>query len=101
MSRDEFEVDEDTEFNSSGRPLPKEPYYTVACRFLRGPNPGKAYTYRVRKGAKVHLGQEVVVPTTLDGFTAHTVAVVVEIHRSKQDNGPYDYKFVAGSVKPL
>lgn len=78
-------------------------YNTVAVRYLRGPNieKGYTYTYRVRKGAKLHLGQEVVVPVTRDGYTANTVAVVVELHRKPQDNGPYDYKFVAGTVKPL
>lgn len=79
----------------------KKDYSTVAVRYLRGPNLGKAYTYRVKKGAKVYLGQEVVVPTTNDGYTTNSVAVIVELHSKPQDNGPYDYKFVAGTVKPL
>lgn len=79
----------------------KGSYNTVAVRYLRGPNIEKGYTYRVKKGSKLHLGQEVVVPVTRDGYTANTVAVVVELHKKPQDNGPYDYKFVAGTVKAL
>lgn len=80
--------------------LPKG-YRTVGVRFLRGPNLQKAYTYRVPKGAKVHLGQEVVVPTEQDGYVANTVGVIVELHANRQDNGPYNYKFITGTVKPL
>lgn len=80
---------------------PKKDYNTLAVRYLRGPNLQKAYTYRVRKGAKVRLGQEVVVPTNVDGYTANTIAVVVELHKTPQDTGPYNYKFITGTVKPL
>lgn len=82
-------------------PKAKKTYNTVAVRYLRGPNPQKAYTYRVRKGAKLHLGQEVVVPTNVDGYVANTIAVVVELHKTPQDTGPYNYLFAAGTVKPL
>jgi hypothetical protein len=79
----------------------KKDYNTIAVRYLRGPNLHKAYTYRVKKGVKLHLGQEVIVPTQVDGYVAQNVAVVVELHKTPQDNGPYDYKFVYGTVKPL
>src|ERR1700735_4781824 len=35
---------------------PKKDYNTVGVRFLAGHNLAKIYTYRIRKGAKVHLG---------------------------------------------
>jgi len=76
---------------------PKKDYATVGCRFLRGNNLHKIYTYRVRKGAKVHLGQELVAETE----TGDTVVVVVEIHTKPQDNGPYAYKFLTKKVAPL
>jgi hypothetical protein len=79
----------------------KKDYNTVGVRYLRGHNLQKAYTYRVRKGAKLYLGQEIVVPTELDGYVANTIAVVVELHKKPQDNGPYNYKFVVGTVKPI
>lgn len=79
----------------------KKPYNTLAVRFLRGPNLSKVYTYKVQKGAKVHLGQEVVVPSNYDGFTTNSVAVVVELHKTPQDTGPHNYLFVTGTVKPL
>ena len=88
-------------------PIPKESkpvkkdYNTVAVKFINGGNLNKAYTYRVPKRAKLRLGQEVVVPTERDGCTTTTVAVVVELHKTPQDTGPHNYKFVAGTVKPL
>lgn len=78
----------------------KKDYNTVGVRFLQGPNLQKVYTYRVRKGAKLRLGQEVVVPTQRE-VLANTIAVVVELHKVPQDTGAYDYKFVAGTVSPL
>lgn len=79
----------------------KKDYNTVAVKFISGSNLGKSYTYRVVKRAKLRLGQEVVVPTTRDGCTTTTIAVVVELHSKPQDTGAYDYKFVTGTVKPL
>ena len=81
----------------------KGSYNTVGVRFLRGSNLAKLYTYRVKKGSKLHLGQEVVVPTDPDrqGYDTNTIAVVVRIDAKPTDNGPYNYKFIAGTVKPL
>lgn len=81
----------------------KKDYNTVGVRFLRGSNLAKLYTYKVKKGAKLHLGQEVVVPTDPDkqNYDTNTIAVVVRIDAKPTDNGPYNYKFVQGTVKPL
>lgn len=90
----------DDPLNDEARKSVKKTYNTVGVRFLEGPNLNKVYTYRVKKGARLHLGQEIVVPTQKAALT-NNIAVVVELHRTPQDNGPYDYKFVAGTVKPL
>lgn len=81
----------------------KKDYKTIGVRFLRGSNLAKLYTYRVRKGAKLHLGQEVVVPTDPDkqGYDTNTIAVVVRVDKEPQDLGPYNYKFVVGTVNQL
>jgi hypothetical protein len=75
----------------------KKDYNTIGVRFLRGETLHKVYTYKVRKGAKVHLGQELVARTD----RGDTVVVVVEIHKTPQDNGPYNYKFIDQKVAPL
>jgi len=75
----------------------KKDYNTIGVRFLRGDTLHKVYTYRVRKGAKVHLGQELVARTD----RGDTVVVVVEIHKTPQDTGPYNYKFIDQKVAPL
>jgi hypothetical protein len=75
----------------------KKDYNTIGVRFLRGDTLHKVYTYRVRKGAKVHLGQELVARTD----RGDTVVVVVEIHKTPQDTGPYNYKFIEQKVAPL
>jgi hypothetical protein len=80
---------------------PKKDYNTVGVRFLRGHNLAKVYTYRVKKAAKLRLGEEVVVPSQMDGFETNGIAVVVELHKSPQDNGLYDYKHVAGRIQVL
>lgn len=72
-------------------------YNTVGMRFLNGPRLANVYTYRIRKGARVHLGQELVVPTP----NGTSIAVVVELHKVPPDNGPYDYKFVTGKIARL
>lgn len=78
----------------------KKDYNTVGCRFLRGETSlHKVYTYKIRKGAKVHLGQELVARTDR-GDTV--VVVVVEIHKTPQDNLPgIVYKFIEQKVAPL
>lgn len=79
----------------------KKDYNTVGVKFISGSNLGKSYTYRVVKRAKLRLGQEIVVPTLKDGAITSTIAVVVELHKTPQDTGTFDYKFVIGTVKPL
>lgn len=77
--------------------VPKKDYNTIGVRFLRGDTLHKVYTYKVRKGAKVHLGMELVARTD----RGDTVVVVVEMHKTPQDNGPYNYKFIDQKVAPL
>jgi 3'DNA-binding domain (3'BD) len=90
---------------AGGAPQPPKPvkkdYNTVSVKFISGHNVAKSYTYRVPKKAKLRLGQEVVVPTKNDGCITNTIAVVVELHKTPQDTGAHDYKFVLGTVKPL
>lgn len=76
----------------------KKDYNTIGVRFLRGDTLHKVYTYKVRKGAKVHLGQELVARTD----RGDTVVVVVEIHKTPQDTNPaIFYKFIDQKVAPL
>lgn len=49
---------------------------TVGVRFLKGPNLDQIYTYRVKRTAKLHLGQEVV---TRNAFHGTGIAVVVTL----------------------
>jgi hypothetical protein len=65
---------------------------------VRGHNVAKVYTYKVPKKVKLHLGEEVVVPSLYDGFEANSIAVVVELHKEPQDNQGYDYKFITGRI---
>lgn len=88
-------------------PKPKAPkpakkdYTTVGIRYLEGSNLERVYTYRVKKGAKLHLGQEVVVPAKRNERVNNFIAVVVEIHKVPQDTGLFEYRYVLGTVKPL
>ncbi len=84
-------------------PVPKKDYNTLGVRFLSGPNLEKVYTYRYKKGARLHLGQEIVVPTTRDGKTLNTCAIVVELHKTPQDDKPVPngYGYVTGTVQAL
>jgi len=68
-------------------------YTTVGVRFLQGGSLHKVYTYKIRKGAKVHLGQ------LLIGNNA--LVAVVEIHSTPQDTECYDYKFITQKVTAL
>lgn len=78
-------------------------YKTVGVRFLDGRNLAKVYTYRAPKKAKLHLGQEVVVPTDKEasGYITNSIGVVVELHSQQQDTQGYDYKFIVGTIRPL
>lgn len=42
---------------------PSERFVTIGARFLDGPNPFKVYTYQIRRGFSVFLGQELVADT--------------------------------------
>lgn len=78
---------------------PKKTYNTCGVRFLRGHNLQKVYTYRVPKKVKLHLGEEIVVPTMLDGYESNAIAVVIELHSAPQDNDPcVTYKSVFGRI---
>lgn len=83
----------------------KKDYRTIGVRFIHGDNLAKVYTYRIRKGAKVHLGMEVVTPYVEKNSNGQTsfkkVAVVVRIDKTPQDNGPYVYQFITEKESPL
>jgi hypothetical protein len=64
----------------------QEKFYTIGVRFARGPD--KIYTYKVRKGAKVHLGQELVADTPF----GTTLVFVVRIDKTPQK--PEEDRFI-------
>lgn len=82
--------------NSKFKPVKKR-YNTIGVRFIYGHTLEKVYTYRVAKGVKLHLGQEIIAPS------AHgkRIVVVVEIHKTPQDNGGFNYLFVEQKVASL
>jgi hypothetical protein len=57
--------------------IKEEKYNTIGVRFLEGPNLQKVYTYKVRIGAKVVLGQELIADTQ----RGPAVVVVVRIDK--------------------
>jgi hypothetical protein len=75
----------------------KPAYYTVGVRFLERDNLLRVYTYRIRSRSKVLLGQELVADTP----RGSSVVVVVRIDKTRQDNGPYDYKYLEKKVAKL
>lgn len=71
-------------------------YSTIGVRFLNGSNTSlhKVYTYKIRKGAKVHLGQLLI--------ANYSLAAIVEIHPTPQDTVVgMDYKFITQKVAAL
>lgn len=68
-------------------------YSTIGVRFLQGGSLHKVYTYKIRKGAKVFLGQLLIVNNEL--------VAVVEMHSTPQDTDVYDYKFITQKVAVL
>lgn len=74
----------------------KETYYTIGVRFLSG-DVGRVFTYRVRTGKAVHLGQELVADTP----RGPALVVVVRIDKTRQDTGPYEYKYITRKVATL
>lgn len=83
------------------KPKKLPPYRTVGVRFIHGHNLLKVYTYRVRKAAKVHLGQEVIVESNPPTGWTKSLAVIVRIDTTPQDNGPFNYLFIEQAVKAL
>lgn len=74
----------------------KVKYFTIGVRFLI--NAGIIYTYKVRGGAKVYLGQELVV----DSPSGPAVVAVTRIDTVPQDKQPgIDYKFVTRKTVTL
>jgi hypothetical protein len=55
--------------------LPSKPYYTVAVRFLDAASVHRIFTYRVRRGKTVHLGQGLIADTS----RGPAIVVVVRI----------------------
>lgn len=79
----------------------KKDYRTIGVRFVYGHNAGKIYTYKIRKGAKVHLGQELVAESNPPTGWTKSVVVVVRIDKTPQDDGPYEYKFITQKASDL
>lgn len=75
--------------------MKRKPYYTVDVRHASDPR--KAYTYRVARGKKLKLGDEVVV----DNSFGTSVAFVVRIHEMPQYNRGFDYKYITRKVAAL
>lgn len=101
---DEFEIitEESKLKNTTKRKTQKNvanaKYYTVGVRFLNGSANG-IYTYKIRKGAKVHLGQELIADSP--SGTVWGVAVV-RIDKVPQDNVPgITYKFLTRKAVAL
>lgn len=76
---------------------PKPKHNTIGVR-LCVKDLARVFTYRVRKGAKLHLGQELVLDTPL----GPRIGYVVRIDKTPQDNEPgVVYKFADRRTVPL
>jgi hypothetical protein len=74
----------------------KKDYNTIGVRYAQGV--GQVYTFKIRKGAKVHLGQELV--DTRDG--KYSTCFVVRIDKTPQDTEAHvQYRFLEHKVAPL
>lgn len=67
---------------------PKQTHNIIGVRFLDGHNLQKVYSYAVPKKVKLHLGEEVVVPSNPDGLERHAIAVVVALNHTPEYSGP-------------
>lgn len=75
---------------------PKPKHNTIGVRLSA--DPMHVLTYRVRKGAKLHLGQELVLDTNI----GPRVGYVVRIDKTPQDNDQrLVYKFAERRTVPL
>lgn len=82
----------------------KKNYSTVGVRFLiplatlSSNGISKIYTYKVRKGAKLHLGQELIADSPIGAC----IVAVVRIDKVPQDIDPMvTYKFIDRKAAPL
>lgn len=74
----------------------KPTHNIVGVRFVHGHNVHKVYSYTVPKKVKLHLGEEIVVPTNPGDFEHHAVAVVVALNHTPEYFG--ELKQVYGRV---
>jgi hypothetical protein len=75
-----------------------EKYYTVGVRYARGHDIARVFTYRVAKGKRLKLGDEVVADTT----NGPCVAFVVQIDATPQDTlVGINYKYLTRKAVPL
>lgn len=103
------EIDKSIETSLKGKAMkpkkePKKTYNTCAVRFMRGDNLAKCYTYRVPKKVKLHLGEEIVVPSwdRNTGLVSNGIAVVVELHPTPADTDvTIEYRFITGRVQKV
>lgn len=76
---------------------PKPKYNTIGVR-LCVQDLARVFTYRVRKGARIHLGQELVLDTPL----GPRIGYIVRIDKKPQDtNEAINYKFADRRTVPL
>ena len=74
----------------------KPDHKTIGVRFPA--NPQKVYTYRIRKGVKVYLGQELIT----DSPSGPAIVFVVRVDARPRDNEfGVDYKFIERKAAPL
>lgn len=79
---------------------PVKDYNTVGVRFLFGKDPGRIFTYRVKKRPRFDLVRgDLYVANTSSGYR---VVVLVEIHDEPQDTlEGITYKYLEYAVMPL
>lgn len=76
---------------------PRAVYFTVGVRFLTGTG-HQIYTYRIRSGAKVFLGQSLVADTS----SGSVVVAVVRIDKERRDtSSDITYEYLTEKVVSL
>lgn len=85
--------------SSKAKATPKLNFDTIGVRFLSGVDIVKIYTYKVRKGSKVLLGQELIADTP----RGPGVCAVVRIDSSPQAPAKYieQYGSVSEAIEQL
>lgn len=76
----------------------KVDYFTIGVRFVFGAQPIKVYTYRIKKGRKVNVGDILVADHADRG---HALVAVVRVDAKPTDDGPFTYKFIDKVVRDL